>query len=65
VKAIVSSVGNHSITFDYFVNDILKRNNGAGFKPQGTLEEFVQGFQVFDKDGNGFISAGELRYGRR
>ena len=28
----------------------------------GDLEEFVRGFQVFDKEGNGFIGAGELRY---
>ncbi|KAI9438476.1 hypothetical protein H4582DRAFT_171839 [Lactarius indigo] len=33
-----------------------------GFKPAGTPEEFVRGFQVFDKEGNGFIGAGELRY---
>ena len=26
------------------------------------LEEFIRGFQVFDKEGNGFIGAGELRY---
>lgn len=26
------------------------------------LDEFVRGFQVFDKEGNGFIGAGELRY---
>lgn len=26
------------------------------------LEEFIRGFQVFDKDGNGVIGAGELRY---
>lgn len=25
-------------------------------------DEFVRGFQVFDKEGNGFIGAGELRY---
>ena len=27
-----------------------------------TVEEFIRGFQVFDKEGNGFIGAGELRY---
>ncbi|KAH7890374.1 myosin regulatory light chain cdc4 [Phlebopus sp. FC_14] len=37
-------------------------NRPDGFKPAGTPEEFIRGFQVFDKDGNGFIGAGELRY---
>lgn len=27
-----------------------------------TTDEFIKGFQVFDKAGNGFIGAGELRY---
>jgi Ca2+-binding EF-hand superfamily protein len=27
-----------------------------------SIEEFIRGFQVFDKEGNGFIGAGELRY---
>jgi calmodulin len=50
------------VTFDQFVNEILYRNNGSGFKPIATVDDFLQGFQVFDKDANGFISAGELRY---
>ena len=33
----------------------------AGRETQRT-EEFIRGFQVFDKEGNGFIGAGELRY---
>lgn len=27
-----------------------------------TTEEFVRGFQVFDKEGTGYIGVGELRY---
>ncbi|KAF7795470.1 hypothetical protein EIP86_006631 [Pleurotus ostreatoroseus] len=37
-------------------------NRPDGFKPAGTPEEFIRGFQVFDKEGNGYIGAGELRY---
>ncbi|KAG8995290.1 hypothetical protein FRB94_002170 [Tulasnella sp. JGI-2019a] len=37
-------------------------NRPDGFKPPGSADEFVRGFQVFDKEGNGFIGAGELRY---
>jgi len=37
-------------------------NRPDGFKPAGTPEEFIRGFQVFDKEGNGFIGVGELRY---
>ncbi|KAI9314643.1 putative myosin regulatory light chain cdc4 [Dichotomocladium elegans] len=39
---------------------ILTRPNG--FKPAGTSQEFIQGFQVFDKAGDGTISIDELRY---
>ncbi|EOQ99726.1 Myosin regulatory light chain cdc4 [Wallemia ichthyophaga EXF-994] len=39
---------------------ILQRPDG--FKPAGELDDFVRGFQVFDKDGSGVIGAGELRY---
>lgn len=27
-----------------------------------SVDEFIRGFQVFDKEGNGYIGAGELRY---
>lgn len=27
-----------------------------------TSDEFIRGFQVFDKDGTGYIGVGELRY---
>jgi len=32
------------------------------YPQSNTTEEFIRGFQVFDKEGNGFIGAGELRY---
>lgn len=48
------------IDFGTFLS-ILTRPDG--FKPAGSSQEFIQGFQVFDKEGDGFISAGELRYG--
>ena len=37
---------------------LLSAHNAVSHEP----EEFIRGFQVFDKEGNGFIGAGELRY---
>jgi len=48
-----------TIDFNTF-NQYLNRPNG--FAPAGTVEEFVRGFSVFDKDGSGRIGAGEMRY---
>jgi calmodulin len=31
-------------------------------KDTGSAEEIMEAFKVFDKDGNGFISAAELRH---
>ena len=50
---------NAAVDFPTLTN-ILNRPNG--FKPAGTPEEFIRGFQVFDKDGTGHIGVGELRY---
>ncbi|KXN74060.1 calmodulin mutant SYNCAM35 [Conidiobolus coronatus NRRL 28638] len=51
--------GTSSVDFQTFLS-ILQRP--GGFKPAGEVEEFVQAFQVFDKDNSGYISVGELRY---
>ncbi|KAI8070372.1 HAD-like domain-containing protein [Gongronella butleri] len=64
VRELVKSVGGSDkqevdIDFGTFLT-ILTRPDG--FKAAGTSQEFIQGFQVFDKEGDGYISAGELRY---
>ena len=51
----------HPIKFEEFVKLL---NRPDGWKVKGTLEEFIQGFQVFDKECNGYIPIGELRYGK-
>jgi len=48
------------VDFDLFLR-ILNRPDG--FRVPGQPEDFVRGFQVFDKDGTGFIGVGELKYG--
>lgn len=53
-----------TVTFDQLLAAIQAAlaSNPNKFQPQTTAEEFIQGFQVFDKDNNGLISIGELRY---
>ncbi|RHZ56338.1 hypothetical protein Glove_402g17 [Diversispora epigaea] len=58
VNQLVKSVGS-KLDFKKFL-EILGRP--GGFSPAGTYEEFIEGFQVFDKDRTGYISAAELRY---
>ncbi|GAA5825471.1 hypothetical protein JCM3770_001844 [Rhodotorula araucariae] len=58
VHDLASSVGG-DIDYQTFL-DILNRPGGDD--PAGTADEFIRGFQVFDKDGNGYIGQGELKY---
>lgn len=47
--------------FDYETYEkIIERPDG--FKPLGTPEDYIKGFQVFDKENTGYIGVGELRY---
>uniref|UniRef100_A0ABM0GNV3 Calmodulin-like n=1 Tax=Saccoglossus kowalevskii TaxID=10224 RepID=A0ABM0GNV3_SACKO len=49
--------GNGTIDFPEFLQMMSKRNEGGDSE-----EELREAFRVFDKDGNGFISAAELRH---
>ncbi|KAG0196173.1 hypothetical protein BGX28_010464, partial [Mortierella sp. GBA30] len=51
--------GSNTIHFDKFLEVLMRPD---GFKPAGTYQEFINGFKVFDKEGNGYIPGGELRY---
>ncbi|KAK6496506.1 SCF ubiquitin ligase complex subunit cdc4 [Arthrobotrys musiformis] len=37
-------------------------NRPGGFRDPGPPEEYIRGFQVFDKDSTGVIGVGELKY---
>ncbi|OMH81045.1 Calmodulin [Zancudomyces culisetae] len=51
-----------SIDFDDFLKILLRPGGFKSAATEATFNEFVQAFQVFDREGNGFISVGELRY---
>ncbi|GAA6036769.1 hypothetical protein JCM8097_003469 [Rhodosporidiobolus ruineniae] len=59
VHDLAGSVGGADIDYQTFLQIL---NRPGGFDPAGTADEFIRGFQVFDKDGNGFIGQGELKY---
>ncbi|CAI2180227.1 14669_t:CDS:2 [Funneliformis geosporum] len=59
VEELTKGAGS-KINFENFLKILLRPD---GFAPAGTYEEFVEGFQVFDKDRTGYISAGDLKYG--
>lgn len=47
------------VDFDTFQRTL---NRPHGFRDPGEPEEYVRGFQVFDKEMTGFIGVGQLRY---
>lgn len=52
-----------SLSGDFDFETFLKIvNRPDGFKSLGEPEDYIRGFQVFDKDGTGYIGVGELRY---
>ncbi|GAA5886810.1 hypothetical protein JCM3774_000502 [Rhodotorula dairenensis] len=48
-----------TVDYDTFVGIL---NRPGGYDPAGTVDDFIAGFQVFDKEGNGYIGQGEFRY---
>ena len=51
------SLGNGTIDFPEFLTMMARK-----MKESDSEEEIREAFRVFDKDGNGFISAAELRH---
>ena len=49
--------GNGTLEFEEFVKMMTRK-----MKDTDTEDELREAFKVFDKDGNGFISAAELRH---
>ncbi|KAF2763120.1 myosin regulatory protein light chain cdc4 [Pseudovirgaria hyperparasitica] len=58
IKDLEKSIGG-DFDFDSF-SKIL--NRPGGFRDPGDPDQYCRGFQVFDKDGTGFIGVGQLRY---
>ena len=58
IDELERSVGS-DFDFETFVKIVTRPD---GFKDLGEPEDYVRGFQVFDKDQTGYIGVGELRY---
>ena len=54
---VCPSLGNGTIDFPEFLTLMARK-----MKDTDSEEEILEAFKVFDKDGNGFISAAELRH---
>ena len=51
--------GRKRVSFEEFLPIYLSVSQK---KEQGSMEDFIEGLRVFDKDGNGFINSAELRH---
>ncbi|GAA5832546.1 hypothetical protein JCM11251_001364 [Rhodosporidiobolus azoricus] len=59
VQDLAGGVGGGDIDYNTFLQIL---NRPGGYDAAGTADEFIRGFQVFDKEGNGYIGQGELKY---
>ena len=51
--------GRKRVSFEEFLPIYLSCRSK---KQEGTMEDFIEGLRVFDKDGNGTINSAELRH---
>ncbi|KAJ2013796.1 myosin II light chain [Coemansia sp. RSA 376] len=58
----IDPMDDSGISFEEFVKLAMRPGGFSSSNSEASFNEFVQAFQVFDREGNGFISAGELRY---
>ena len=56
-----SFIGEKRVSFDEFVPIYLHAQKNKTARKQG-FEHFVEGFKIFDRDGNGLVSAAEIRH---
>lgn len=59
ISDLQSSLNASEFDFDTYIKVVDRPD---GFRPLGQPEDYIKGFQVFDKNGTGFIGLGELRY---
>lgn len=53
------SISTNTVDYETFSKIV---NRPSGFKSLGEPEDYIRGFQVFDKDSTGFVGVGEMRY---
>ena len=58
-KNVFYFVGRKRVSFEEFLPIYL---SGRSKKQEGSMEDFIEGLRVFDKDGNGTINSAELRH---
>ncbi|CAH6719698.1 myosin light chain 1 [[Candida] jaroonii] len=59
INDLQNGISGNDFDFETY-QKIIERPDG--FKPLGLPEDYIKGFQVFDKEGTGYIGVGELRY---
>ncbi|KAJ2284749.1 myosin II light chain, partial [Coemansia sp. RSA 2706] len=62
ITAKLSASDDETIDFEQFVKIVMRPDGFSSANSESSFNEFVQAFQVFDREGHGFISTGELRY---